>query len=224
MVEKNIRELIQISAYCLSDRSKIYLPESCIEIDKEKFVAIGLEKSKAAEHWEDEDCINILILVKADDGKYYFSKIEHPVDILSPRNVNDDLKIYWVEDTAKPLENELISNLYTLNDSRSEYTLTINEKPFQIYEKYLCHLISVGYETWEYYNKSKVEVSGYLRVRCQFSSKWFTNALDHLPLKTLEYPISINLLLQTSIFEYQPFELWSGNLTVDGFKVKLESR
>lgn len=224
MTETNSRELIQIPIYCLSDRSVIYLQNGCVKVGQAKFMAIGLEKSKAAKHWEDEDCFNILILVKGDDEKYYFSEIEHFADVFSPRNVNDNLNLHWVEETTKPLENELIGNLYVLNDSRSEYTLTIDDKPYQIYEKYLAHLFSVGYDTWEHYDKSKVEVSSYLQVRCQLSSKYTSTALDHLPIKTLQYPIAIYSLLRTSIFEYQPFELWNGNVTVDGFKVRLESK
>ncbi|HEY9768391.1 MAG TPA: hypothetical protein V6C71_07750 [Coleofasciculaceae cyanobacterium] len=43
-------------------------------------------------------------------------------------------------------------------------------------------------------------------------------------MKTLEYSINIRSLLQTSIFQYCPFEVWDENVTINGKKVTLESK
>lgn len=224
MTKSDVRELIQIPQYYSSDRPKIHLKNGYAEVGKENWIAVGLEKSRAAQGWEDMDYFNITILVQANDGKYYICQIEHPADVLSPRNLHDELNIYWLKEDAKPAENELISNLYALVDSRSTYTLSVEEKPYQIYEKYICYNISVSYDTWEHYDKSKIEVSGLFQVRCRFSSQHPASDLDDIPTRTLIYQIYSDPLLQASVFEYQPFELWQGNVTIDGFKVRLESK
>ncbi len=217
--------LIQLSAeYYLNSNSKIGLRSGFVEISKDKFIAVGFEKTKVAKDWEGTDYFNIIILTKADDQQYYIGKIEHPADIFSPKYVNDDMRINWVEEAIQVTDNELMNDLYCLIDSRSEYTLTIHNKPYSIYEKYLCHSISVSYEIWENHDTSKIEVSPFLIVRCQLSSKYFAEALDYLPMKILEYPINIYSLFQTSVFQYRPFKIWHGNVTVDGIKVTLESK
>lgn len=226
--------LIRLSAeYYLNSNSKIGLREGFIEISKDKFIAVGFEKTKVAKDWEDTDYFNIIILTKANEQQYYFTKIEHPVDIFAPKYVNDDMKINWVEETIQVTNNELMNDLYCLIDSLSEYTLTIHDKPYSIYEKYLSHSISVSYEIWEHYDKSKIEVSPFLMVRCQLYKKHFANATldcllpqesDHLLIKKIEYPINIYSLFQTSVFQYRPFKIWHGNVTVDGIKVTLESK
>jgi len=217
--------LIQLPAeYYFDNNSKIGLRDGFIEISKEKFIAVGFEKTKVAKEWQDIDYFNIIIVTKADDQQYYFRKIEHSAEIFSPKYVNDDIRINWIEKNKKSAAQKLISNLYCLVDSRSEYTLNIDNKAYFVYEKNLTHTISVSYEIWEDYDKNKVRASPFLRVRCQLLSKYLVDNLDYLPMKILEYPINIYSLFQTSVFQYRPFEIWYGNLTVDGIKVTLESK
>jgi|GEM_PF-3228750 len=233
--------LVQLSAvYFLNDTSSISLEQGRIQIGKEQFIAIGLEKTKAAEHWEDTDYFKVVIVVQAADGNYYISEIEHPADILAPKYVNDDMRIHWVEESTESKDgvsvdtiNNLhalkdgvlvstIGNLYSLDDSRCEYTLTINDKPYQFYEKYIIYTMSASYEIWEYHNKS-IKISPFLVVRCQFSSQHCASALEGTPTEILEYPIAIASLLQTSIFQNCPFKIWDGKVSIDGLKVTLES-
>ena len=207
----------------LNSTSTIGLHDGQIEIGDERFIAVGFEKSKAAKHWEDTDYFNIIVVTKASDRKYYYRKIEHPADVLSPKYIEDELNIFWVDEAKQEMDNELISNLYSLNDSRSEYTLNIQEKPYFFYEKYICYTISASYETWENYDKTEIEVSPFLKVRCKFSSQHFASALENTPTKTLEYRINIYSLLQASVFQYRPFEVWNGKVSIDGINVTLES-
>ena len=207
--------------YFLNKTSKLVLDNAYAEIGEEKFIAVGFEKSKAAKNWEDTDYFNIIILVKAADGNYYRSTIEHPADILSPRYVKDDMTIYWVEENTE-FDNLLIDNLYTLNDSRCNYTITIHDKPYQFYEKYIIYRISVGYEVYEYNDKT-TKNSPDFRVRCKFDSRHCASALEDTPTEILEYPIYISSLLQRSIFQLHPFEIYRGKVTIDGLIVTLES-
>ena len=205
----------------LNERSAIALENGQISIGKEQSIAVGLEKTKAAEHWEDTDYFKIVVVVQAIDGNYYISEIEHQADILSPKQVEGDRRVRWVEET-KSIDNLLIANLYTLDDCRDDYTLTIHDKPYLFYEKYIVYTISASYEIWENYDKS-IEVSPFLEVRCQFSSRHSASELEGTPTNTLEYPISIASLLQTSVFQHHPFRIWSGRVKTDGIKVTLES-
>ena len=216
--------LIKISTiYFVDFIPRISITQGYTEIGEEQFIAVGFEKSKVATNWEDTDRFNIIVLTKACDQKYYIAKIEHPADVLSPKYIEDEMNVHWVEENIQPSNKELLGNLYSLNDSRSEYTLTISDKPYLFYEKYLCYLMSVSYEIYEnYYNGS--EVSPFLWIRCQLSSRYFASALDYLPMKTLEYSINIRSLLQTSIFQYCPFGVWDGNVIINGRKVTLESK
>lgn len=146
--------LIRLSTiYFVDCNSRISLPQGYTDIGEEQFIAVGLEKSKVATNWEDTDYFNIIVLIKACDHKYYVTKIKHSADILSPKYIEDELNVHWVEETINLFDKMLISDLYSLNDSRSNYTLTINEKPYLLYEKYLCYLMSVSYEIWENYIK-----------------------------------------------------------------------
>ena len=216
-------KLIRLSeTYFLDITSKISLENGYVEIGDEKFVAVGFEKSKAAKNWEDTDYFNIVILVKAADGNYYRSTIEHSADILSPKYVDDDMTIYWVEENAESDDNLLIDNLYALNDSRCQYTITIHDKPYLFYEKYIIYRISASYEIWESYDKTKAEISPYLRIRCKFDSQHSASALENTPTEILEYPININSLLQTSIFQDCPFEIYQGKVIIDDLIVTLE--
>ncbi|MEO0925942.1 MAG: hypothetical protein AAFY63_08730 [Cyanobacteria bacterium J06643_13] len=183
--------------------------------DGEKFIAIALEKSKKATNWEDSDRFNLIVLTKASDQEYYLTRIEHYPDILSPRYVDNDGGVFWREESINFGDKELINDLYSLNDSRDKYTVTINEKPYSFCEKYICYTISASYELWGN------EVSPFLRVCCQLSSCYSASRLSHLPTKFLEYRVNINHLLQTSIFQYRPFEIWHGKVIVDELKVKL---
>lgn len=217
--------LIQLSPiYFINDTSKITLTDGCIEIGEEQFIAIGLEKSRVAENWEGSDYFNVIILIKAIDKKYYIAKIEHRANILSPQYTTNDNSIFWVEENISAPDRELISNLYTLEDSRSTYTLTVHEqldrkntlidKSYIFYEKYLCYLMSVSYELWGIHDES-AEVSPFLRVHCQLSSNYSVSALDYLPMRTLRYSIDICSLLQTSVFQHCPFKVWDGDVTIN---------
>lgn len=130
------------------------------------------------------------------------------------------MNVYWVEDNTKFNERELISDLYALNDSRCEYTITIRSKSYLFYEKYICYTISASYDIFEKYDRS-INVSPYLRVRCKFSSQHPASDLEDTPTRTLEYKISIDRLLNTSIFQHRSFEIWNGKVIVDGVKIKL---
>ena len=208
--------------YFFNQTSKLLLDNGYAEIGEEKFIAVGFEKSKAAKNWEDTDYFNIIILVKAADGNYYRSTIEHPADILAPKYVDDDMTIYWVEENTELDDNLLLDNLYVLNDSRCNYTITIHEKPYQFYEKYIVYIISVGYEVYEYNDKT-TKISPDFRVRCKFDSRHCASALEDTPTEILEYPIYISSLLQRSIFQLNPFEIYRGKVTIDGLIVTLES-
>jgi hypothetical protein len=211
--------LIKLSEiYFFDTTSKISLHNGHTEIGDDQFLAVGLEKSKAAKNWEDTDYFNIIIVTRAYDQKYYILKIEHPADVLSPKYVEDEMRIMWVEETIKPTDKELIGNLYSLNDSRCHYTLTIREKPYFFYEKYICYTFSVSYDIWENYEKTKIEASPYFQVRCKLSSYHCASDVDDSPTNILEYPIAINSLLQTSVFQYRPFEIWDGNVIIDGVR------
>ncbi|MCC0179013.1 hypothetical protein I4641_18760 [Waterburya agarophytonicola K14] len=151
--------LIKISPYLLYGTPVINLEQGYTEVGKERFLAIALEKSKAAKDWEDTDCFKIIIVVQGADRNYYISEIEHPADILAPKYVNDDMRIWWVEENAESKDRlfvNMISNLYALNDSRSQYTLTINDKPYQFCEKYIIYKMSASYEIWD----GKVTIDG----------------------------------------------------------------
>ena len=214
--------LIKLSPrYYLNDSSAIALENGQIQVGKEQFIAVGLEKTRAAEHWEDRDYFKIVVVVQAIDGNYYISEIEHPADVLSPKQVEGDRGVFWVEET-KSIDNLLIANLYTLDDCRDEYTLTIYDKPYLFYEKYIVYTISASYEIWENYDKT-IEVSPFLKIRCQFSSRHPASELEDTPTNTLEYPIAINSLLQTSVFQHRPFKIWNGRVKTNGIKVTLES-
>lgn len=214
--------LIKLSAiYFFKEHSAIALENGQIQIGEEQFIAVGLEKTKTAKNWEDTDYFKIVVVVQAVDGNYYISEIEHPADILSPKWTEGNRDIFWVEET-KPIDNLLLADLYTLNDCRNEYTLTIYDRPYVFYEKYIVYTISASYEIWENYDKS-ISVSSFLKVRCQFSSQHPASDLEGTPSKILEYPINISSLLQTSIFQHHPFQIWNGKVTVDGIKVVLES-
>lgn len=208
--------------YFFDADSTIPLKNGQIKIGKEQFLAVGFEKSKVAQNWEDTDYFNIIIVTKAEDQKYYIAKIEHPADILAPKYVNDDLRVIWVEENIVPEEQELISNLYSLNDSRCEYTITIQDKPYQFYEKYIVYTISVSYEIWEDCYKN-TKISPYLMVRCKFDSQHGASALENTPTQILEYPISVYSLLQTSVFQYRPFEIWQGKVMINDLMVTLKS-
>ncbi len=223
MNQEKYLKLIKLEhIYFLNKTSKLILNNGYVEIGEEGFIAVGFEKSKAAKNWEDTDYFNIIILAKAADGNYYQSKIEHPADILAPKYADDDMTIYWVEETESN-ENLLIDNLYTLDDSRCHYTITIHEKPYDFYEKYIIYRISASYEIWENHDKTKAEISPSLKVRCKFDSQHNASALEDTPTKILEYPIYISSLLQTSIFKLNPFEIYQGKVTIDGLIVTLES-
>ena len=220
--EKYLKLIKLEQIYFLNQTSKLILDNGYAEIGDEGFIAVGFEKSKAAKNWEDTDYFNIIILVKAADGNYYRSTIEHEADILAPKYVDDDLTIYWVEENTESDDNLLIDNLYALNDSRCDYTITIHDKPYQFYEKYIIYRISASYEIYEYHDKT-TKISPYLKVRCKFDSQHFASALEDTPTKILEYPIGIDSLLQTSIFQLNPFEIYRGKVTIDGLIVTLES-
>lgn len=200
---------------------KISLSNGQTELETDPFIAVGFEKSKAAKNWEDTDYFNIVVVTRSYNQKYYIVKIEHSADILSPKYIEDELNIHWVEETTASPELELINNLYSLNDSRCQYTLTVDDKPYLFYEKYFCYLMSVKYEIWENYDNTEIEASPFLKVTCKLSSSHITNIFDDLPSKTLEYQIPIYSLFKTSIFKFNPFEIWDGNVTVDGVKVTL---
>lgn len=127
-----------------------------------------------------------------------------------------------MEENKEPEDQELISNLYSLNDSRCQYTITIQDKLDQFYEKYIVYTISVSYEIWQDYYKNS-NIASFFKVRCTFSSQHGASALEGTPTKTLEYPISIYSLLQSSIFQYHPFELWQGKVIVNDLMVTLSS-
>ncbi|MGL5793074.1 MAG: hypothetical protein ACRC06_01475 [Waterburya sp.] len=147
MYKGNHIKLIKLSGiYFLDSNSRIGLHNGHIEFGENQFIAVGLKKSKAAKNWEDTDYFNVVILTRACDQKYYILKIEHPADVLSPKYVEDEMRIMWVEKTIKPTDKELLDNLYSLNDSRCHYTLTIREKPYFFYEKYICYTFSVSYD------------------------------------------------------------------------------
>ena len=215
-------DLIRLnSVYFMNDASKIGLGKNRSFPGKARFLAIGLEKSRTAQNWEDLDYFNIIILTKSQDEQCYLAKIEHPAYILSPQNAEDDMRVSWVRDDSKLTENVLIRDLYALDDSRSRYTITIQDIPYLFIEKYICYTMTVSYEIWENYDKSKIEVSPYLKVRCQFSAHHPASRLEDTPSQTLEYPIDINSLMQTSVFNCIPFEIWNGKVVVDGIKVTL---
>ena len=60
-------------------------------------------------------------------------------------------------------------------------------------------------------------------MRCKFDSQHSASALEDTPTEILEYPIGIDSLLQTSIFQLNPFEIYRGKVTIDGLIVTLES-
>ena len=222
MNQEKYLKLIKLEhIYFLNKTSKLILNNGYVEIGDEGFIAVGFEKSKAAKNWEDTDYFNIIILAKAADGNYYLSKIEHPADILAPKYVDDDNSVHWIEETESN-ENLLLDNLYTLDDSRCEYTITIHDKPYLFYEKYIIYKISASYEIWEYHDQT-TEISPFLKVRCKFDSQHSASALENTPTKILEYRIDISSLLQTSIFQLNPFEIYQGKVTVDGLIITLES-
>ena len=225
MNQEKYLKLIKLEhIYFLNKTSKLILNNGYVEIGDEGFIAVGFEKSKAAKNWEDTDYFNIIILAKAADGNYYLSRIEHPADILAPKYVDDDLSIHWVEENTELDDNLLIDNLYTLDDSRCKYTLTIHDKPYQFYEKYIIYKISASYKIWKWKNHDKTtEISPYLKVRCKFDSQHSASALENTPTKILEYSININSLLQTSIFKLNPFEIYQRKVTIDGLIITLES-
>ena len=219
--ERYIKLIKLEQIYFLNKTSKLILDNGYVEIGEERFIAVGFEKSKAAKNWEDTDYFNIIILVKAADGNYYRSKIEHPADILAPKYVDDDNSVHWIEENTEVNDKLLLDNLYTLGDSRCKYTLTIHEKPYLFYEKYIIYKISASYKIWENYDKT-TEIPLYLKVRCKFDSQHSASALEDTPTKILEYPININSLLRTSIFKLNPFEIYRGKVTIDSLIVTLE--
>ena len=221
--EKHLKLIKLEQIYFLNKTSKLILNNGYVEIGKEGFIAVGFEKSKTAKNWEDTDYFNIIILAKAADGNYYQSRIEHEADILAPKYADDDKSVRWVEENTESDENLLLDNLYALNDSRCHYTITIHEKPYKFYEKYIIYRISASYENWEISDKTNVEISPFLKVRCKFDSQHSASALENTPTKILEYPIGIDSLLQTSIFKLNPFEIYQGKVTIDGLIVTLES-
>ena len=222
MNKKKYLKLIKLEQiYFLNKTSKLILNNGYVEIGDEGFIAVGFEKSKAAKNWEDTDYFNIIILAKAADGNYYLSKIEHPADILAPKYVDNDNSVHWIEENIESNDNLLLDHLYTLDDSRSKYTITIHEKPYYFYEKYIIYKISASYEIWENHDKT-TEISPFLKVRCKFDSQHSASALEDTPTKILEYRIGINSLLQTSIFQLNPFEIYQGKVNVDGLIVTLE--
>lgn len=223
VINKDQLKLVKLSTLILDRASTIGLHNGQIEIGDERFIAVGLEKSKAAKNWEDTDYFNIIVVTKASDRRYYIRKIEHPADVLSPKYIEDELNIYWVDETKQETDKELIGDLYTVNDSRDRYTLAVQEKPHYFYEKYICYTISVSYELWENYDKTEIEVSPFLNIRCQFSSQHPASALEDTPTTTLKYRIDVCTLLQTSVFQYCPFEVWNGKVSIDGINVTLES-
>lgn len=151
MIENQSIKLVRLKGtYLFNQDSKILLANGYIDLAEERFIAVGLEKSKAAKDWEDYDYFNLIVLTKGIDDKYYLSKIEYITDILAPKYVESDRTIQWVSENTKSKDKILIDNLYCLNDCRDEYTLTINDKPYSFYEKYIVYLISVSYEIGEY--------------------------------------------------------------------------
>ena len=221
--EKYLKLIKLEQIYFLNKTSKLILNNGYVEIGDEGFIAVGFEKSKAAKHWEDTDYFNIIILAKAADGNYYQSRIEHPADILAPKYADDDMTIYWLEENIESDDKLLIDNLYAMNDSRCQYKITIHEKTYHFYEKHIVCRISASYEIWENHDKTKAEISPYLKVRCKFDSQHNASALEDTPTKILEYPIDISSLLQTSIFQLNPCEIYQGKVTIDGLIVTLES-
>lgn len=222
VVNKDQLKLVKLSTVILDGASTTGLHNGQIEIADERFVAVGFEKSKAAKNWEDTDYFNIIVVTKARDRRYYIRKIEHSADVLSPKYIENELSIFWIDRANQETDKELISNLYNLNDSRDRYTLSVQGKAYDFYEKYICYTILVSYELWENYNKTEIEVSPFLNIRCQFSSQHSASALENTPTTVLKYQINVYTLLQASVFQYCPFEVWDGKVSVDGINVTLE--
>ena len=217
--------LVILTDSFLWDSDKIVLEDGYVEIGKEKFVAVGIEKSKTSEHWEESDRINVIILVKGYNEKYYILKIEHYVsEVLSPKYIENEFSLCFVEN--KLTGRELISDLYAISDSRDEYTLSIyNEnherKIYHVYEKYIDYKISVSYET-EDFNLDSSKAATFFWIRCQISSMHNVDYSETLENTTIQYPMFIRDLLRTHVFERHYFKIWKGKVTINGVKVTLE--
>ena len=121
----------------------------------------------------------------------------------------------------------MISDVYAFDDSREHYTLTIHnaehqEQAYQIYEKYLAHKISVGYDVWDF--KDASDKAGHkLWVRCQVDRIFpMDSSQENLENKIIQYQIWVWDLLKVSVFRFPYFEPWQGKVTIDGINVTLE--
>lgn len=221
--------LVNVSSYLFYDKHKIILENGYVEPPTEKterFLAIGIEKSKPSDNWEYSDVLNVVVLVKGNDQQYYMTKIEHyPENILTPRYAEDDRFVHFVEE-LEFAENRLISDIYVSDDPRWQYTITIvdgdnNEKAYQIYEKYIRYKISVAYETYDY-EPDMTEASCFFWVRCQVGRIMPMDSSEDLENKIIQYRIWLWKLLETSVFKVPYFEKYKGTVTTDGVEVVIE--
>ena len=234
----NQMNLVILNDWFLYDTDTILLEDGCVEIPKERterFIAMGIEKSKPSEDLEISDLINVVVLVKGSDEQYYTTKIEHyPEDVLTPNNIKYETTLRLIEDDES-IENTLIENIYATSDSRFEYSLIIDrfidsfshKKEFcSIYEKYLVYRLSVGYQIWENADKS-IDVDSFLWVRCQvgyMSHYTSCNNEDIVEVEDaiLQYQICAEDLIKVRAFQPIYFKPYKGKVAIDGIKVLLE--
>lgn len=222
----NRMNLVVLADYFLRDDDLIILQDRHLKPSTDKFIAVGIEKSKPSDHWEVSDLINIIILVKGEDQQYYITKIEHnPRYILTPKYVEDENNIKLIE---KPqfINREIIEDIYAFSDSREKYTLNIFDKDnrykiYQIYERYFTYKISIYYET-EDYQSDTVEAAIFFWVSCQLDWMQSPDNSERLENDTIQYEIFIRRLLQASVFKPIYFKPYDGKVTINGIKVTIE--
>lgn len=56
---------------------RIITKNGSVEVSEDKFIAIGIEKSKPSDNWEYSDLLNIIILVKGKDDRYYINNVSY---------------------------------------------------------------------------------------------------------------------------------------------------